>query len=282
VPEGALDEARSAVEALERRWTRFDPDSELMRMNAAAGGAVVVSRATARLLALALDAYRWSDGCFDVTVGAALRRLGYDRSFELVAARPRVGVPDAPAPGCAQVTVDTETGLVELPPGVEIDFGGLAKGYTADLVAAQLLAAGATSVCADLGGDVRVAGAPPAGGAWTIAVDDPLRPDRDLARVALGAGAVATSSTMRRRWRDGDRTAHHVVDPTTARPVDNGRVAATAIATSAADAEIAAKVALIAPEGEVDRTLARLGASALVVEPGGAAVTHNGMEVYLR
>jgi thiamine biosynthesis lipoprotein len=277
-----LDDARALVESLERRWTRFDPASELMRMNAAAGGMVVVSRETARLLALALDAYTWSAGRVDVTVGPGLRRLGYDRSFELVAAAPHVGVNDGLPPGCGGIEVDTDTNLVTLPAGVEIDVGGLAKGYAADLVVAELLERGASAVCADLGGDVRVSGTPPGRAAWIVAVDDPFRRGRDLARVALRDGAVATSTTLKRRWHDGTRAAHHLVDPATGQPLDNGNVAATAVGATAALAEIAAKVALMTPGSVVDEALARLGASALVVGRDGATVARNGMEDYLR
>jgi thiamine biosynthesis lipoprotein len=277
-----LDAAQELVDALERRWTRFDDDSELMRMNAAAGGAVVVSHATAALVALAVDAYAWTEGRFDPTVGGALRALGYDRSFELVAAAPRVGTPTTLPPGCDAVRVDVDAGLVFLPAGVTFDVGGLAKGYAADLVAAYATAHGATGVCADLGGDIRVSGTPCEGDAWMIAIEDPTDATRELAHVALLDGAVATSSTLKRRWHDGARTAHHLVDPSTGRPADTAYVATTAVAASAAMAEVAAKVALLGDHDRATRVLTRLGAAALAIAHDGSIVTIGPMEDYLR
>jgi thiamine biosynthesis lipoprotein len=133
---------------------------------------------------------------------------------------------------------------VTLPHGVTIDPGGIGKGLGGDIVARELLAAGADGVMVDLGGDVRVSGRPPAGDAWTVAIVDPVDPERDLAVVRLTDGAVATSSTRLRTWdRDGTRS-HHLIDPATGRPRVGAVVAVTVIAGEGWWAEVSTKHAL--------------------------------------
>src|SRR3954449_11188966 len=88
-----VEAAQARVEDLERRWSRFRPDSELQRLNAGAGGPVRVSADTRVLVEAAIDAWRDTGGRFDPTVLDALEAGGYDRPFA-----PRVGAPRAPRP----------------------------------------------------------------------------------------------------------------------------------------------------------------------------------------
>jgi thiamine biosynthesis lipoprotein len=277
VADADLEPAEALVHALEQRWSRFLPDSELSRLNAAAGPAVV-SPQTYEVLALAVDAWRRTAGRFDPTVLAALAGLGYDRSFELVAAVGDVAPRPAPVPGCQDVVLDDDLRLVVRPPGVTFDLGGIAKGHTADLVVDALLAAGATHALADLGGDIRVTG----GRAWLIAVADPHHPDRVLATLGLVGGAVATTSRTRRAWTtvDGARH-HHVIDPATARAVDRGLAAVTVVAGSAAEAEVLAKAAFVAGPTDAGDLLTAEGATGLLVLDDGTPVHLPGLGEFL-
>jgi thiamine biosynthesis lipoprotein len=129
-PDG-LDQARALVLALEARWSRFRPDSELCRLNASAGHPVILSDETFALVAAAVDAWLLTAGRFDPTVLGALTAAGYDRSFELVAPEaPATREPMPPVPGCAGIALHRGTGLVLLPAGVALDLGGIAKGHT--------------------------------------------------------------------------------------------------------------------------------------------------------
>jgi thiamine biosynthesis lipoprotein len=243
-----LDEAVAMVEALEARWSRFRVDSELSRVNAAAGAPTFTSPETASLIALAVDAWRSTHGVFDPTVHDAVVAHGYDRSFEqLDGVTTQASGEGVPTLGAAGIEVDERIGLVVLPPGCHIDLGGIGKGRAADLVLEHLLRSGAIGACVDLGGDVAVAGRTVDGGDdWVIAIDDPFRPGDDLALVRLGAGAVTTSSRSRRRWTTPTGPAHHLIDPRTGRPADSGLTAVTVVSGSAAGGEVQAKAALIA------------------------------------
>jgi thiamine biosynthesis lipoprotein len=281
-PPDGLEQARELVLSLEARWSRFRPDSELCRLNAAAGQPVILPDDTFALVAAAVNAWAVTSGRFDPTVLAALAAAGYDRSFELVRPEgPATREPMPPVPGCAGIALHRGTGLVLLPAGVALDLGGIAKGHTADQVTAGLLAGGAAGVMANLGGDVRVAGTPPEGDAWLIGIEDPRRSGRDVAVVALEQGAVATSSRVRRSWRRGSRTFHHLIDPVTGAPSDAGVDAAVVVAGEAAWAEVLAKAALVAGPGVGAEMVRSFGATGLLVLEGGEVVHLPGLEEYL-
>lgn len=227
------DRVRDRVEELEARWTRFRDDSELSRLNRGAGALMVVSPDTYLLVRRSVDAWALTGGAFDPTVLPALRALGYDRSFESLHATD-ADVTDprgrAPAPGCGGIELFDDLQAVLLPPGVEIDPGGLGKGLAADLVADEAMAQGATGIAVDLGGDVRVRGSDPENGSWRVALDLPVADPATNEAVLAEGGAVATSGTARRRWRQGDAVHHHLVDPATGRPRHTDLVAVSVVA----------------------------------------------------
>lgn len=228
------------LEALEARWSRFRPGSELSRLSSGADRPTVVSRPTALLIARAVWAYRRTGGLFDPTVLAALRAAGYDRTYcELP---PVTGSgPAVPAPGCEGIEVDERTGLVTVPAGVGVDPGGIGKGLAADLAAVGAVADGALGAMVSIGGDLRVAGRAPEEG-WEVELDHHVAP---LGRVNVLVGALATSSTLGRRWSTGDGVANHVIDPRTGRPVCGPLVACSVLASEAWWAEAVATALLI-------------------------------------
>ncbi len=109
------------------------------------------------------------------------------------------------------------------------------------LVVRELMAAGVRGAMVNLGGDVRVAGHAPEGEGWTVAVEDPFDASRELTRVHLSDGAVATSSRLVRRWNVGEADLHHLVDPQTGLPFVGDVAAVTVVAGSGWRAEAMAK-----------------------------------------
>lgn len=270
--EPMLDRACELVEGLEQKWSRFRADSELSRLNAHAGAPVFTSTETVEVIALALEAWRATDGFFDPSLLDALVDAGYDDTFDEIRARPSVDLrSSAPIvrPSLELVEVDRSARLVHCPPGLHLDLGGIGKGRAADLVLEQLLTDGADGACVDLGGDLRVAGTTAEGGAWSVVVDDPFRPGEDLVVLGLAAGAVTTSSILRRRWMTDAGEAHHLLDPGSGRPVRSGLVSVTVLAAAAAWGEVHAKAALVAGASEGRRLVERAGLSALFIDADG-------------
>jgi FAD:protein FMN transferase len=266
-PGAPLDAARELIESLGARLTRFDGESELCRLNADPREVVPASPELRAAVQAALDGAAATGGLADPTLLGALVKAGYARSLtgrpradlrEALAAAPP-SQPAAPQRFAAWRLVRVEGEAIVRPPGVRLDLGGSAKGHAADLAAAMLAPYGPCA--ADLGGDLRVSGV------HEIHVLDPLT-GKAAATLALDGDALATSGIDRRLWWDGDRPAHHLLDPTTNRPAWTGVLTATAKAPTAALAEALAKAAVLAGPTGGRRILAAYGG--VLIEYDGA------------
>ena len=245
-PAASLAHARDRLDELERRWSRFLPDSEVSRLTAHAGCPVEVHPDTVTLVRTAIAAWRESGGAVNPTVLGAVIRAGYDRDFaEVAPLAERVAVPACGLGLVACTDIELDGTAVTLPAGTGFDPGGIGKGLAADVVVDELRSLGAAGACVNVGGDLRVSGTGPEGGAWTIAIEDPADPARHLLRVGVAEGAVATSTTARRRWRIGGVPEHHLIDPATGEPSTTDLVQATALAASCWLAETYAKAVLL-------------------------------------
>lgn len=257
------ERARRRVLELEGRWSRFLADSELSTLNAARGCPCVVSPDTFRLVANLVTGWQVSGGRFDPTLHDSLLSLGYDRDWRLGATPGAAAPPDAgravPPPGCGEVVLHGDTNLVWMPTGVRLDPGGLGKGLAADMVVEELTEAGVRGAMMDLGGDLRVTGDSPDSRTWRIDVEHPGEPGSAIARVETRDGAVATTSSRRRRWPASDGTeVHHVLDSRTALPASPDWSSATALARTAVEAEVGATVAFL--DGCLDAAPRTIGA----------------------
>jgi thiamine biosynthesis lipoprotein len=274
----ALDRAQQRIEDLEQRWSRFRPTSEVSALNEAAGRPVRVSAETRTLVQRALEARRATGGLFDPTVLGDLLRAGYHQTFNEVARSPRPGT-SALTRGADAIEIDGDE--VCLPLGVGFDPGGIGKGLAADIVADELRTDGATGVCINLGGDVRVSGAAPDGGAWTIAVRHPHW-NEPLAILGVTDGAVATSTTLRRRWTIGAHEHHHLIDPDTGRPSATVRPFATVVAGFAWAADVLAKALVLDSRTDPFTLLKRSGAEALIVDDHNRVEASFGLAAFTR
>lgn len=280
--EPLLDRAVDRVIDLEHRWSRFLADSELCQLNDHAGAPVFLSPETFAVISLAIDAWRSTNGRFDPTMLDALVDAGYDRDFDAIVAgstRTRRAV-DGPRP-LDRVELDPRSSMVLAPAGLHFDLGGIGKGRAADLVCEQLLDDGAVGACVDLGGDIRFGGATATGEGWTVIVDDPFHPGEDLVALGVATGAIATSSTLKRRWPNADGDAHHLLDPGTAAPARSGLAVVTVLAAEAAWGEAHAKAALVAGADAGRDLIERAGLAALFVGDDGTTATIGTFESFV-
>ena len=267
VLDGDLATARAAVERLladvDRTYSRFRSDSELMRLQAAPGRSARVSPLLWRAITTAIDVARATDGAVDPTVGRAMRIVGYDDDFGRVAGREAaIHVELGPVPGWQVVGLDARTRTVRIPAGVELDLGSSGKALASDLAAsAAREAAPDGGVLVSLGGDIATSGRAPDGG-WRILASEDSETPADAAGevIAIESGALATSSTTVRRWRATDGTyRHHLIDPRTGVPVEGPWRTVTVVAETCVAANAAATEAIVLS----DRGLARLAADGL-------------------
>lgn len=256
-----LDAAVARLQQLERRWSRFRPDSEVSVLNEHAGRALRVSTDTLLLVDLAQRGWRMTRGRYDPTLLEAVRHAGYDRDLHhLPATRcaPPTDRPEHDPSACGRIVVDHDTGTVRLPEGCALDPGGIGKGLAADLVSADLMTAGIVGGCVNVGGDLRVWGPGPHDTRWRVAAADQT--------IAVTDAAVATSGTARRVWQIAGRRMHHLIDPHTLEPADTGVRAVTVVAGAAWQAEIYATAAVLCGVAGALTSLHQWGVDGLVVD----------------
>jgi thiamine biosynthesis lipoprotein len=279
----ASEETRSAAAAEQGRrflldahdrLSRFDPESELSRLNRDPRAEVPATQLLRSLAAAVAIAGANSGGLVDATLLEAIERAGYRESLgegspiplaEALASREQ-RAPAGPQPSSRwrSVGADETAGTVVRPPGVAIDSGGIAKGLLADLLAAGLADHPAYAV--DCCGDVRIGGS--AGLERRVLVDDPFDGE-PIHELRLREGAAATSGIGRRCWPGPDgRPAHHLLDPSSGEPAFTGIVQATALAKTALLAETRAKAALLSGPERAEAWL-----------PEGGVLVHDGGEL---
>ncbi len=244
-----FERVRNFIFAQEQRLTRFSEQSELMQLNTSAGAWFQASETLFEIVSESIRMHTETGGLFNPTILPALKRAGYDRSFDRLA---DVSNPDSlPAgtgvvPGLEEIDLDHTARRIRLPVGMQIDLGGIAKGWIAER-AAWLMAADTEACAVSAGGDMFLIGHPAEEAFWRVVVEDPRDSNRPLAVLRVDPEtAVATSSVTRRTWvRDGV-THHHLIDPRTAKPAQSNWLSVTVVAERMTRAEALAKALLIA------------------------------------
>jgi thiamine biosynthesis lipoprotein ApbE len=272
----ALPEARRALESdlaeVDAACSRFRPDAEIRALN---GGRHAISPLLAEAIGVALRAARLTDGDVDLTVGAAMSAVGYDRDFEHIMPNgPALSLTVRTVPGWREVHLDGRS--LTMPAGVQLDLGATAKAWAADRSAARIAASTGSGVLVSLGGDIAVAGPAPDGG-WRIRVQDVTgapgdRPAGPYAQIAIRDGGLATSSTAARRWQRGGDVLHHILDPRTGLPAEPVWRTVSVAAGSCADANAASTAAVIRGRRALG-WLAQLGLPARLVDATGVVFT---------
>lgn len=251
----ALLDVQRLFNSFEKRLSRFDPQSELSRLNAAEG-VFQASPILLDTLEAALLAAEATGGLYDPTTLPALERAGYDRSFEQLD-QPASFVPVSGSRGgtanpgrTAQrayayrsITFNRAKREIYKPAGVRLDLGGMGKGWTVDRAADKLHGLGPFLVNA--GGDIFAYHSPPGQKGWEIDLVHPLNPEAHFARLMLHHRALATSTIAKRRWQHQGHSMHHLIDPRTGQPAQTDALSVSVVADRTMTAEIYAKVALI-------------------------------------
>lgn len=264
-----VEHAVRRLHQLDAAWTRFQPTSEVSRLNASGGRTVTVSADTYALVARSIDGWRLTEGRFDPTVLGSIVAAGYDRPLDEDGHSGNAQPGAQPAPGCGRILLGRDTLTVTLPEGTHLDAGGIGKGLAADIVAVELLELGAQGALVNIGGDLRAAGTPPTDDGWIVAVKDPFEPAGTIALPRLEAGAVATSTPDHRRWRTLGGPGRHIIDPSTGLGATTDVASATVFAAHAWMAESFAKAAaLVGFERSVD-LIDDAGLSGLVISDTG-------------
>ncbi|HXW04061.1 MAG TPA: FAD:protein FMN transferase [Vicinamibacterales bacterium] len=216
----ALEEALDEVDRIDRLMSHYRADSPLSAINREAGRhALTVERELFDFIASALEYGRQTGGAFDITVGPLVKAWGFfggegrvPTGEALRAALRHVGL--------SRVSLDRETRTIRFEsPGVELDLGGIAKGYAVDRAVARLrdrgIDAALLSAC---GSTLYGLGAPPGRDGWSVAIQDPLDPRRSSGAVELRDRALSIAGTSEKFFESDGVRYSHILDPRSGLP----------------------------------------------------------------
>ena len=214
-------EAFEIFETFDLIFDRFNPESDIGRINASRGEWVEVSHHTISIIESALEFREMSNGFFDITIGAVANLWQFADVVE--------GEGFIPAQRLIDNALETvgsniymEGNRVRLGhPDAMLDLGGIAKGYAADYIAAFLVSRGVESAIVNLMGDIAFVGTHPTNSFWGVSLSAPFEP-MGTYRYAVGtnAGSVVSSGVYARAFIYNDRLYHHILDVNTGFPSD--------------------------------------------------------------
>jgi FAD:protein FMN transferase len=237
----------------EKRFTRFSEQSELAQLNRSAGNWFQASPDFFEVLQEAVFYFHKTNGLFDPSILPSLRNAGYIQSMDEIR---RFGVDPQPArhqrastSTFDSVELNTADSSIRLPADMQIDLGGIAKGWIAER-AARLLSQYTTACAVNAGGDMFMIGYPDGQDSWEVGLEDPRDPQVDIMVLYLQEGAIATSSIVKRAWKQGDHQRHHLIDPRTGEPAQTSWLSVSVLAPHATAAETFAKAFLMANDTE--------------------------------
>jgi FAD:protein FMN transferase len=235
---GALDQAFEEVRRLDHLLSNYRPASEWSQVNKfAAQRPVEVSEEVFALLSACMDYSRRSEGAFDISVGPLMKLWGFYRGTgrlphkaELMGALARIGYKN--------VILDPAKRTVRFArEGVELDPGGIGKGYAVDRMIGVLKSAGIQSALVSAAGSsIYALGAPPDAQGWKIKIRDPHNSAKTVEEVTLRDASLSTSGNYEKFFRAEGKLYSHIMDPRTGYPAQ-GMLSVSVISPRTQDSE---------------------------------------------
>ncbi|MCC8049770.1 MAG: FAD:protein FMN transferase [Clostridiales bacterium] len=252
----AMDGCFTLLDEYENLLSRTIEGSDVWNINHSNGKATTVSEETASLINTALEYSELTDGAFDITITPLVELWDIDGKSESSAVLGTEAETDGETSDTQDDSTDSlipsedeiisalshvdytvvsvdGTTVTLSDPEAEIDLGGIAKGYIADRLEEYLLSQGITSALINLGGNVQSVGTKADGSAWKIGIQKPFGGSSDIIAVVECSGeSVVTSGTYERYFEEDGKIYHHILDPATGYPVDNGLTSVTILSDS--------------------------------------------------
>lgn len=264
----AVEAALAELARLEGLWHPQKPESDVARVNAAAGAApVAVAPETIEVVTAALEIAAATDGAFDPTIGPLVQAWGFGGESRLPSAAERAAA--ATLVDWRQVQVNPEAQTLFLArPGMVLDLGAIAKGDAAARAREVLRRQGITAGLVQVGGSVATLGRRPDGEPWSIAIQHPRREQDYLTILSLDEGFVDTAGDYQRYFEHEGVRYHHILDPRTGMPA-RGLASVTVLTNRGDQADALATAAFVLGPEAGYRFLEQRGVSAILVTTGG-------------
>ena len=225
--DAAVDAAVDEINRLDALLSTGKKDSEIGQINANNGGQL--SEDGAVLMERSLELYKSTNGAFDVAIYPVMKAWGFtDGNYQVPDADTLKATLELVDPSL--IDYDKETSTVSFKKdGVQIDLGGIAKGYTSSRIMDIYKEKGVTSGLVNLGGNAQVFGTKPDGSLWRVAVQSPDSEDEYLGVLETKDKAIITSGGYERYFEKDGVTYHHIIDSSTGYPADNGLISVTIV-----------------------------------------------------
>ena len=223
----AVDKAAERVEALDALLSTGDENSEIYQLNQS--GEATLSEEGGYLVERALELYQKTDGAFDIAIYPVMQAWGFPTQEYHVpddaTLKEKLALADA-----SKVNYDKDTRKISFgQDGMEIDLGGIAKGYTSSQIMQIYQDCGVTSGLVNLGGNVQALGCKTDGSKWRVAIQSPDDTEDYLGILEIENQAVITSGGYERYFEEDGVTYHHIIDPATGYPADSGLISVTIV-----------------------------------------------------
>ncbi len=263
VPQGPTPKAlkrdvEAALKHVNALMSHYIPDSELSRFNQyASTRPFPMSPQSLAVLAEAKRLAQISEGALDITLGPVIDLWGFGPK----AVPERVPTPEAIAMARERSGIDKllvqQSAVQKAHPQLQINLSPIAKGYGVDVVAELLEARGINSYLVEIGGELRVAGSKSNGEPWRIAIEKPQSNGRGVQKVlTLGDNAVATSGDYRNYFEIEGLRYSHLIDPSTAAPINHNLVSVTVVHPSCMTADgLATAISVLGKERGMEMAL---------------------------
>ena len=275
--EDAVTAAVARVNQLEGLLSRTRTNSEITRLYLAAPQPVAISPDTLRVLTLATEWHKKTGGAFDVTIAPVTTAWGFGGSGEYQ-------VPDAEKLSELLTMVDgsglilTENTAALPKKGMEMDLGGIAKGYAASQAEQVLRNAGVEHALLDLGRNITLIGTKPDGNPWRVAVQDPANGSGTVGVLSLQDCSAVTSGGYQRYFELDGVIYHHIIDPRTGYPAHSGLISATVVCADSTLADLlSTAVFVLGEDAALDLWRTEGGFELILVTDDSRVVVTNGL-----
>jgi FAD:protein FMN transferase len=236
-----LDTVAAEAWRIQQKFSRYDQNSIVWRINNANGKAISVDAETALLLNFADQCNQLSDGLFDVTSGSLGRIWKFDGSSNI----PTQAQIDHELQFVGWKKIKWSKTEVQMPEGMQIDFGGSGKEYAVDRSLMLSREISNTPIVINFGGDLVVSGCRSNGSAWQVGIETPDKNNEADNVLEISAGALATSGDSRRFLIVGNKRYSHILNPFTGWPVSNAPRSVTVAGSNCVQAGMLATFGLL-------------------------------------
>lgn len=250
VPPELADQIGDRLEALNRIFSTYQDDSELMVFNASAvNEAQSISPDMLKVMTIAQEVYQLSNGAFDPTVGPLVNLWGFgpDNTHDKIPLGEAINH-KRKLVGYNHLSIHSSEATAVRKTDIQLDMSAVAKGYAVDAVAELLASKGLTNYLVEVGGELRASGYKVNGEPWLIAIERPLIKGGIQQAISLVDVSIATSGDYRNYFEKEGKRYSHTIDPRTGYPIKHTLASVTVVDTSTAKADALATAMMVMGE----------------------------------